>query len=110
MEQITNSYENKKNTIGTFIDLSKAFATIDHNLLFQKLEFYGIRGTPLYWIKSYLCKREQFVQIDDIIDELTILLNRELELFVKWFALNKLSLNVKNQILLYLVTKIFLVI
>lgn len=48
-----------------FIDLKKAFDTIDHELLALKLEFYGIRGTPLALIKSYLRGRLQYVSIGE---------------------------------------------
>ena len=50
--------------IGLFLDFSKAFDTVDHAILFDKLEYYGIRDVPLKWFESYLSKREQFVEYD----------------------------------------------
>ena len=55
------SLEAKESTISVFLDLSKAFDTIDHTILIKKLEFYGIRGQPLNWFRSYLSDRKQFV-------------------------------------------------
>ena len=45
-------------TIGVFLDLSKAFDTLEHQVLFEKLAKYGIRGTPLDWFRSYLTGRK----------------------------------------------------
>ena len=45
MDEISVEMENIKYSIGTFLDLSKAFDTVDHNILLKKLEIYGIRGT-----------------------------------------------------------------
>ena len=64
VEEKCANVDNKKTTVGVFIDLKKAFDIIDHNLLFQKLQFYGVRGAANDWIRSYLTNRKQFVQVD----------------------------------------------
>ncbi len=69
IEEITNSIDNKKLVIGTFIDLKKAFDTINHNILLIKLERYGIRGVVLNWVRSYLERRQQFVVMDGYMSE-----------------------------------------
>ncbi len=65
IEDITSSIDNKKYAVGVFIDLKKAFDTIDHRVLINKLENYGIRGVVLDWMKSYISNRLQFVQIGE---------------------------------------------
>ena len=47
--------------MGIFLDLSKAFDTVNHDILFDKLSFYGIRGLPLDWLKNYFLNRFQYV-------------------------------------------------
>ena len=50
--------------LGFFIDLKKAFDTVDHSILIEKLYHYGIRGTANKWICSYLMNRYQYVTIN----------------------------------------------
>ena len=47
------------------MDLSKAFDTIDHDMLYIKLRHCGINGVPLNWLINYLTGRQQFVKLDD---------------------------------------------
>ena len=61
VENITNAIDNGKFTIGVFIDLKKAFDTVDHNILVTKLDHYGIRGVAKKWLSSYLENRKQYV-------------------------------------------------
>ena len=155
VDQIIESFENNQYTLGVFIDLSKAFDTVDHSILLKKLELYGITDRNHVWLKSYLSDRRQFVQINEkektsletiscgapqgsILGTLLFLLyvndlknasnildpimfaddtnlffthkdirylfqivNQELENISQWFVSNKLSLNIKNKILIF---------
>ena len=61
VENITTAMDNGKFTIGVFIDLKKAFDTVDHSILVTKLDHYGIRGVAKQWLSSYLENRKQYV-------------------------------------------------
>ena len=65
VSEITNSFEKNMYTLGVFIDLSKAFDTVDHDILISKLKNYGITGTNLNWFKNYLTDRRQCVTQTD---------------------------------------------
>ena len=62
-DRISLSADRNEYSIGVFIDLSKAFDTLDHCILLKKLEYYGVRGTALDWFKSYLNNRSQCVSL-----------------------------------------------
>ena len=70
VEKITKSIDDGKYTIGIFIDIKKAFDTIDHNILLQKLHFLGVRGVANSWLTSYLSKRMQYVEVCDCMSDL----------------------------------------
>ena len=63
---INDSLNQNKYTLGVFIDLSKAFDTVDHNILLKKLSLYGIINNSLKWFSSYLSNRKQFIQAGNI--------------------------------------------
>ena len=64
INKISSAIDRLETTARVFLDLSKAFDTIDHQILFGKLERYGIRGLALDWIKSFFSCRQQFVQFN----------------------------------------------
>ena len=61
IDQILESFEYNKYTLGVFIDLSKAFDTVDHSILLKKLELYGVTDRNHSWFKNYLSNRKQFI-------------------------------------------------
>ena len=65
VDKISNALENGEYVLGLFLDFSKAFDTVNHDILFEKLEYLGIRGIPLMWCKSFLSDREQYVVYND---------------------------------------------
>ena len=70
--RIAKNKEQKEYTIGVFIDLSKAFDTLNHSMLLKKMERYGIRGSTLDWFRSYLENRYMRVKCpSDITGQMT---------------------------------------
>ena len=64
IEQIKSNLDTGKFAAGVFLDLQKAFDTVNHSILLKKLEHYGIRGRVNDWFASFLKDRKQFVTID----------------------------------------------
>ena len=65
IENIQTDLDNGDFAAGVFIDLKKAFDTVDHDILLKKLEYYGVRGLSRDWFQSYLKNRKQFVSISN---------------------------------------------
>ena len=63
-DKIQSALDNKSMAVGVFVDFQKAFDTVNHQILIEKLDHYGIRGCIKDWFQSYLTDRKQFVSID----------------------------------------------
>jgi hypothetical protein len=58
--------QNKKHCLGLFLDLSKAFDSLQHDILLNKMKHYGIRGVALDWFNSYISNRIQYVSYQNV--------------------------------------------
>ena len=65
VNHIVNALQFGKYSIGVYLDFSKASDTLNHDILFRKLNHYGIRGIALNWIKSSMVNRKQYIMYDD---------------------------------------------
>jgi hypothetical protein len=66
VNNISEELDNKNYSLGLFIDLSKAFDTVDHKLLIKKMYHYGVRGISLDWFTDYLANRTQYVSLNSV--------------------------------------------
>ena len=64
LSHVLNSFNKRTFCIALFLDLRKAFDTVDHNVLLYKLSLYGFRGQALEFIRSYLTDRQQYVEVN----------------------------------------------
>ena len=62
---ICDSIDSKQHCAGVFIDLKKAFDTVNHKLQIEKLSFHGVRGIANTWLENYLMNRKQYVVVDN---------------------------------------------
>ena len=65
VSKLTDAIDKNKFTAGIFLDLSKAFDTVNHSIIITKLQHYGIRGVALEWFKNYLTNRDQVVKFNN---------------------------------------------
>ena len=70
IDRVTEKIDSHHWTTGIFLDLSKAFDTLNHNILLDKLKFYGIQSNELNLMKSYLQNRQQCTLYNDILSDL----------------------------------------
>ena len=66
IDKIQRAIENRNVSCRIFPDFSKAFDTVNHNILIKKLEHYGIRGIAKEWFISYLSNRQQVVTVNSV--------------------------------------------
>lgn len=66
VHDILTSFDERKFTVALFLDLSKAFDTVDHHISLKKLEHYGIMGLSNKWLNSYVNNCKQYVQYTNI--------------------------------------------
>ena len=64
--EIIKNTDDKKTTCSIFLDLAKAFDTVDHEILLNKLKLYDISGIPLQLISSYLSNRKMFTVVNGV--------------------------------------------
>ena len=74
LNQIIDAFSQEEYTLWIFIDLFKAFDTVNHNILLGKLKAYGIQSENLKWCRSYLSNRKQFISYDDSKTEMKIVI------------------------------------
>ena len=63
LDYVYSSLESKQSTIAVYLDFSKAFDTVNHNIVMSKLLHNGVRGVMQHWFESYLTNRKQYVSI-----------------------------------------------
>ena len=74
-DRVSSALAKHEHVIGVFMDLSKAFDTLDHSILLHKLYHYGIRGVSLNWFRSYLSCRKINIQYLTMQNQLCLLLS-----------------------------------
>ena len=66
IDKIQSAIDYRSTSCGIFLDFSKAFDTVNHDVLVKKLEYYGVCGIVNDWFVSYLNNRKQVVTINNV--------------------------------------------
>lgn len=66
IDEVAKAFDEEKYAVSIFLDLSKAFDTVNHSILSYKLDLYGIRGSENQWFRSYLSNRKQKVFVNGV--------------------------------------------
>ena len=66
IDEITKALDEEKYAVSIFLNLSKAFDTVNHSILLSKLDLYGIRGNENQWFRSYLSNRKQKIFVNGV--------------------------------------------
>ena len=74
VDRIHKEIDENKIPFSVFLDLSKAFDTLDHDILLHKLQYYGIKGTALDWFRSYLTERYHYVDYNGASSSMKLLI------------------------------------
>ena len=90
IDRIITQMVQDKIPINIYLDFSKAFDTIDHLILIDKLKYYGVNGTHLNLFSSYLNNCKQYTEIDHIKSNMLPIRTG----IPQWLKINKLSLNI----------------
>ena len=69
VEEISTTLDQGDYAVSIFLDLSKAFDTVNHSILLSKLLFYGISNSDIIWFKSYLNKSKQRVSVNGVMSD-----------------------------------------
>ncbi len=71
VDRIGKELDKRNTPISIFLDLSKAFDTLDHSILIKKLQYYGLDNLAIHWFKSYLSNRKQALRYNNTLSEWT---------------------------------------
>ena len=70
IDRLLNQLNARKIPINLYLDLAKAFDCISHDILLEKLRYYGVNDISIQLLKSYLSNRKQYVQIGDVLSSM----------------------------------------